>query len=167
MSKFDIIKSKILQGEEFERKLTYWRFKEYKIVFTNGCFDILHAGHVEYLSKAASEGNILVIGLNSDDSVRRLKGSHRPINNQQARAILLASLGFVDAVVLFDEDTPYELIKTIQPDILIKGSDYKPEEIVGYDILTAKGGLVKTVDLVEGYSTTSIEKRILENIIRK
>ena len=167
MSKFDIIKSKILQGEEFERKLTYWRFKEYKIVFTNGCFDILHAGHVEYLSKAASEGNILVIGLNSDDSVRRLKGPHRPINNQQARAILLASLGFVDAVVLFDEDTPYELIKTIQPDILIKGSDYKPEEIVGYDILIAKGGLVKTVNLVEGYSTTSIEKRILENIIRK
>lgn len=161
MSKFDIIKSKILQGEEFERKLTYWRFKEYKIVFTNGCFDILHAGHVEYLSKAASEGNILVIGLNSDDSVRRLKGSHRPINNQQARAILLASLGFVDAVVLFDEDTPYKLIKTVQPDILIKGSDYKPEEIVGYDILTAKGGLVKTVDLVEGYSTTSIEQKIL------
>lgn len=161
MSKFDIIKSKILQGEEFERKLTYWRFKEYKIVFTNGCFDILHAGHIEYLSKAASEGNILVIGLNSDDSVRRLKGPHRPINNQQARAILLASLGFVDAVVLFDEDTPYELIKTIQPDILIKGSDYKPEEIVGYDILIAKGGLVKTVNLVEGYSTTSIEKRIL------
>ncbi len=161
MSKFDIIKSKILQGEEFERKLTYWRFKEYKIVFTNGCFDILHAGHVEYLSKAASEGNILVIGLNSDASVRRLKGPHRPINNQQARAILLASLGFVDAVVLFDEDTPYELIKTIQPDILIKGSDYKPEEIVGYDILIAKGGLVKTVNLVEGYSTTSIEKRIL------
>lgn len=161
MSKFDVIKSKILQSDEFARKLTYWRFKEYKIVFTNGCFDILHAGHVEYLSKAASEGNILVIGLNSDYSVRRLKGPHRPINNQQARAILLASLGFVDAVVVFDEDTPYELIKTVQPDILIKGSDYKPEEIVGYDILTAKGGLVKTVDLVEGYSTTSIEKRIL------
>ncbi len=162
MTQFEIVKSKILQGEEFARKLAYWRFKGYKIVFTNGCFDILHAGHVEYLSKAASEGDILIIGLNSDDSVRRLKGASRPINNQDARALLIASLGFVSAVVIFGEDTPYELIKTVQPDILIKGSDYKPKEIVGYDILTAKGGLVKTVDLVEGFSTTSIEQKILE-----
>lgn len=162
MTQFDIIKSKILQKIELERKLAYWHFKGFKIVFTNGCFDILHAGHVEYLSKAASEGDILIIGLNSDDSVRRLKGTHRPINNQDARALLIASLSFVSAVVIFDEDTPYELINIVQPDILVKGSDYKPEEIVGYDILIAKGGLVKTVDLVEGFSTTSIEQKILK-----
>jgi rfaE bifunctional protein nucleotidyltransferase chain/domain len=161
MSQFDIINSKILQKSDLEKKLAYWHFKGLKIVFTNGCFDILHAGHVEYLSKAASEGDILLIGLNSDDSVRRLKGAHRPINNQNARALLIASMGFVSAVVIFEEDTPYELIKMIQPDILIKGSDYKPEEIVGYDILTAKGGIVKTIDLVEGFSTTSIEQKIL------
>lgn len=162
MTQFDIIKSKILQKIELERRLAYWHFKGFKIVFTNGCFDILHAGHVEYLSKAASEGDILIIGLNSDDSVRRLKGTHRPINNQDARALLIASLSFVSAVVIFDEDTPYELINIVQPDILVKGSDYKPEEIVGYDILIAKGGLVKTVDLVEGFSTTSIEQKILK-----
>lgn len=127
-----------------------------KVVFTNGCFDILHRGHVEYLAKAADMGDVLVVGLNTDASVRRLKGESRPINNQEARALVLASLSFVDAVVLFDEDTPYELIKAVRPDVLVKGADYKPEEIVGYDIVTSYGGKVEVVDLVEGYSTTQL-----------
>ncbi len=164
MQKLDIIKAKILCGEELERKLAYWRFKNYKIVFSNGCFDILHAGHVDYLSKAADEGDVLIIGLNTDASTKRLKGPTRPINDQDARAMIMASLSFVTAVVLFDEDTPYNLIKQVQPDILVKGSDYKPEDIVGYDILKAKGGEVKTLDLLPGYSTTSIEQKIFENL---
>lgn len=127
-----------------------------KVVFTNGCFDILHRGHVEYLAKAADMGDVLVVGLNTDASVRRLKGESRPVNNQEARALVLASLSFVDAVVLFDEDTPYELIKAVRPDVLVKGADYKPEEIVGYDIVTSYGGKVEVVDLVEGYSTTQL-----------
>ena len=167
MNKFEVIQAKILSGDDLYRKLAYWHFKAMKIVFTNGCFDILHVGHVEYLAKAASEGNVLIIGLNTDASVRKLKGNHRPINDQNARALIMASLNFVSAVVLFDEDTPYELIKLIQPDILIKGSDYKPEEIVGYDILKAKGGEVKTIDLVPGYSTTAIEQRIFKSLSEK
>ena len=164
MQKIDIIKAKILCGEELERKLAFWRFKNLKIVFSNGCFDILHAGHVDYLSKAADEGDVLIIGLNTDASTKRLKGPTRPINNQDARAMIMASLSFVTAVVLFDEDTPYNLIKQVQPDILVKGSDYKPEDIVGYDILKAKGGTVKTLDLLPGYSTTSIEQKIFDNL---
>ncbi len=162
--KLDIIKSKILSGIELERTLAFWRFKNLKIVFSNGCFDILHAGHIDYLAKAKDEGDILIIGLNTDASVSRLKGPTRPINDQNARAMIMASLSFVSAVVLFDEDTPYNLIKQIQPDVLIKGSDYKPENIVGYDILMAKGGAVKTLDFLEGYSTSNIEKRIFNNL---
>ena len=128
-------------------------------MFSNGCFDILHCGHVEYLAKAAAFGDVMIIGLNTDASVKRLKGPSRPVNDEYARAFVLAGLEFVSAVVLFDEDTPYNLIKKVQPDFLVKGSDYKPENIVGYDIVTAKGGKVVTVDLVEGYSTTkTIEK---------
>ena len=164
MQKLEIIKAKILNGEELERKLAFWRFKNLKIVFSNGCFDILHAGHVDYLSKASDEGDVLIIGLNTDTSTKRLKGPTRPINDQDARAMIMASLSFVTAVVLFDEDTPYNLIKQIQPDVLVKGSDYKPEDIVGYDILKAKGGTVKTLDLLSGYSTTSIEQKIFENL---
>ena len=151
---------KILSPDQLILKLAYWRFKNYRVVFTNGCFDILHLGHIDYLSKARSTGDILVIGLNTDDSVRRLKGSSRPINDQNARARILASFSFVDAVVMFDEDTPYELINMVQPDILVKGSDYKPEDIVGYDILKAKGGKVITIDFLEGYSTSGIVDKI-------
>ena len=132
------------------------QWKDMKVVFTNGCFDIVHRGHVEYLAKAADMGDVLVVGLNTDASVRRLKGEGRPINNQEARALVLASLSFVDAVVLFDEDTPLELIKAIRPDVLVKGADYKPEEIVGADFVTSYGGTVATVPLVEGYSTTKL-----------
>ena len=156
MKKSEIIKSKILDRNELERNLAFLRFKTRKIVFTNGCFDILHRGHIEYLAQARDKGDVLVVGLNTDASVRRLKGENRPVNPQEARAMVLASLFFVDAVVLFDEDTPYELIKTIQPDVLVKGADYQPESIVGYDIVTAKGGTVETVELVEGFSTTGI-----------
>jgi len=114
---------------------------------------------VEYLAKAAAYGDVMVVGLNTDASVKRLKGPSRPVNDEYARALVLAALEFVSAVVLFDEDTPYNLIKTVQPDVLVKGSDYKPESIVGYDIVTAKGGKVVTVDLVEGFSTTNIISR--------
>ncbi|MCK4360784.1 MAG: D-glycero-beta-D-manno-heptose 1-phosphate adenylyltransferase, partial [Bacteroidales bacterium] len=156
MSKLEIIKSKIFSKESLKYQLAIWRFLSKKIVFTNGCFDILHLGHIDYLSKAAEFGNVLIVGLNSDDSVRTIKGINRPINNENSRAMILASLGFVSAVILFDEDTPYNLIKFVQPDILIKGSDYKPEDIVGYDIVKAKGGEIKTIDFLPGYSTTSI-----------
>lgn len=155
------IENKIIRKkEELECTLSQWRFKSEKIVFTNGCFDILHRGHVEYLTKAAALGTKLVIGLNTDASVKRLKGESRPINDQEARAIILSSLIFTDRIIFFEEDTPLELIRYIQPDILVKGSDYKPEDIVGYDIVKAKGGEVITIDLTEGFSTTAILERV-------
>ncbi len=137
-----------------------WRILSKKIVFTNGCFDILHLGHIDYLSKAAKEGDVLVIGVNTDKSTSNLKGPHRPINNEEQRSMILASLRFTDAVILFDEPTPYELIKLVQPDVLVKGADYKAEEIVGYDVVTAKGGKVKTIEFLPGYSTSKIEEKI-------
>lgn len=160
MTKQEIINAKILDAETLPHWLARWRFQNRKIVFTNGCFDVLHLGHVEYLAQARDRGDILIVGLNSDDSVRRLKGAERPLNPQQARTVVLASLLMVDAVVAFEEDTPYELIKTIQPDILVKGADYKPEDIVGYDIVKNKGGEVVTIDLVEGYSSTHVIDKI-------
>lgn len=131
-----------------------------KIVFTNGCFDILHIGHKRYLQKAATLGDILIVGVNSDDSVRRLKGPERPINNEQDRAEMLSAMGFIDYVVIFGEDTPYELIKQIQPDVLVKGGDYKPEEVVGRDIVEARGGRLELISFVEGKSTTNIINKI-------
>jgi D-glycero-beta-D-manno-heptose 1-phosphate adenylyltransferase len=162
MNKVDLIRSRIYSADLLLKQCHVWRFKEKKIVFTNGCFDILHLGHIEYLSKAAELGNILVIGLNTDASVRKIKGEHRPVNDENSRAMLLASLTMVNAVVLFDEETPYELIRMIRPDVLVKGKDYLPDEIVGQDIVLAKGGQVVTVELTEGYSTSAIENRILE-----
>lgn len=160
MLKSEVIRNKILDYISLQRHLAVWRFKDKKIVFTNGCFDILHAGHFDYLMKAADMGDILIIGLNSDDSVRRLKGPGRPINNQDARAIALASLSYVNAVVFFNEDTPYDLIKIVQPDILLKGNDYKTEEIAGHDIVQARGGKVVTIDLLPGYSTTGLIEKL-------
>lgn len=160
MDNLQLIKNKIIAKAELTMRLGQWRDQGLRIVFTNGCFDILHRGHVEYLSKASDMGDVLVVGLNTDASVKRLKGEGRPVNDQEARALILASLGCVDAVVLFDEDTPYELIKAVRPDVLVKGADYKPEEIVGYDIVTSYGGKVETVPLVEGYSTTGILERV-------
>lgn len=161
-TKLEIIENSVLTDESLEQMLAFWRFKGKKIVFSNGCFDILHRGHVDYLSKAADLGDVLIIGINTDSSVHRLKGTTRPINDEQSRALIVAALNFVTAVVLFDEDTPYELIKKVQPDILVKGNDYLPEEIVGYDMVKAKGGEVVTIPLVKGYSTTSIEHKIVE-----
>lgn len=140
-----------------------WQNNGQKVVFTNGCFDLLHRGHVDYLAKAADCGHKLVIGVNTDASVSKLKGPNRPIQDQQSRLQILASLLCVDAVILFDEQTPYDLIKTLQPDVLVKGSDYRPENIVGYDIVTAKGGEVKTIDFIPGFSTSAIERKIKNN----
>lgn len=163
ISKKQVIESKIVQANDnaqLLRLISNWRKRERKVVFTNGCFDILHLGHVDYLSKAADLGHELVVGLNTDQSVRRLKGTGRPVNDQDARARLLASLFFVSAVVLFDEDTPYELIKKVQPHVLVKGSDYKAEDIVGYDVVTAMKGEVVTIDFLEGFSTSAIIEKL-------
>jgi rfaE bifunctional protein nucleotidyltransferase chain/domain len=137
-----------------------WRFQGRKIVFTNGCFDILHKGHVEYLSKARDLGDILIIGLNTDASVSRLKGSGRPVQDQSSRALVLASLRVVEAVVFFEEDTPYNLIDLVKPDVLVKGGDYTEENIVGADVVKANGGSVVIIPLVEGYSTSGIIKKL-------
>lgn len=146
---------------QLQRFLQLCRFQSKKIVFTNGCFDILHLGHVDYLTRARDLGNVLVLGLNTDASVKRLgKSPERPINSQLTRASILAALECVDLVVMFDEDTPYNLIKLVQPDILVKGGDYKAEDIVGYDIVKAGGGEVVTIPLVEGYSTTGLVQKL-------
>ena len=134
--------------------------KDKRIVFTNGCFDILHVGHIRYMQEAAKLGDVLVVGLNSDESVRRLKGTERPINNQNDRAEMLAALEFVDYVVIFEEDTPYGLIKKIQPDVLVKGGDYNPNNVVGKDLVEARGGELRLLNFVEGKSTTNIINRI-------
>ncbi len=145
-------------------KITDWshipaiRQVEGKLVFTNGCFDILHAGHVLYLEQAKALGDILIVGLNSDASVKRLKGESRPVNSQQNRSIVLAALAAVDYVIVFDEETPYELIKAIQPDVLVKGGDWSEDSIVGADIVKAKGGEVISLPFWEGLSTTNILK---------
>ncbi|MEI7896652.1 MAG: D-glycero-beta-D-manno-heptose 1-phosphate adenylyltransferase [bacterium] len=154
MERLSFIKSKIYTWEHLRKQIAVWRFKDKTIVFSNGCFDVLHLGHVEYLAKARDLGDILLVGLNSDDSVRRIKGPHRPVNKEAARAIILAALTFVDGVIIFGEDTPYELIKLIQPDILVKGKDYEGKEIVGTDIVRAHGGEIVTIELTRGYSTT-------------
>lgn len=134
--------------------------KNQKVVFTNGCFDILHIGHIRYMQKAAKLGDILVIGLNSDASVRRLKGKDRPINSQSDRAEILCALGFVDYIVIFDEDTPYNLISMIKPDVLVKGSDYNHKNVVGTDIVEARGGKLVLIPFIEGKSTTNIIEKI-------
>jgi rfaE bifunctional protein nucleotidyltransferase chain/domain len=131
-----------------------------RIVFTNGCFDIIHPGHAIYLTEAKRLGDVLVLGLNTDSSVKRLKGESRPINNESDRAIVADALKPVDYVVLFEEDTPYNLIKAVMPHVLVKGGDYKAEDIVGYDIVTGNGGIVTTINFVEGKSTTAIINKL-------
>lgn len=160
MNYLDYIRSKIYNIATLNQMLAVWRFRQNKIVFTNGCFDILHLGHIDYLAKARNLGDILVVGLNTDDSVSRIKGTGRPVNNEIARSLTLASLTFVDAIVMFDEDTPLKLINIVNPDILVKGSDYKPDEIVGADIVKKKSGKIITLDFLEGYSTTSLISKL-------
>jgi D-beta-D-heptose 7-phosphate kinase/D-beta-D-heptose 1-phosphate adenosyltransferase len=155
--KENVVHKLVNRAEAKQIRSTY---KNKKIVFTNGCFDILHAGHVRYLSEAAKLGDILVLGLNSDDSTRRLKGPGRPVNTEADRAEVLCSLSSVDYVIIFDEDTPYELIRDIQPDVLVKGADYKGKEVVGSDIVKARGGKVELLTFVPGHSTTSIIEKI-------
>jgi len=160
MTTLEVTTNKIFDLKVLGNRLAMWRLLNNKIVFTNGCFDILHRGHIEYLSQARDKGEVLIIGLNSDASVRRIKGEGRPVLDEMSRALVLASLRFVDGVVLFDEDTPYELIKLVQPDVLVKGGDYTEETIVGADIVKANGGEVVTIPIVEGYSTTEILRKI-------
>ena len=158
-SKHKHLKSKIFDCDQhvrFEQTLRYWRFKGLDIVFTNGCFDIFHPGHADYLARAADLAKVLIVGLNTDRSVQHLKGPERPINSQEGRAIVLASLSFVDAVVLFNDKTPERIIEVVCPDILVKGGDYKPDEVAGADIVKQNNGMVNTLSLLEGYSTTSI-----------
>ncbi len=161
MTRFDRIHQKIQTSAQVRDTVAHWRAAGERIVFTNGCFDILHFGHLHYLAEARDLGDRLVIGLNSGDSVRRLKGPTRPINDEATRAHLLAALEVVDAVVFFPEDTPLDLIKTVQPDVLVKGGDWKPEQIVGSDVVQARGGTVRSLPFVDGYSTTKIEQKIL------
>jgi D-glycero-beta-D-manno-heptose 1-phosphate adenylyltransferase len=163
MSRLDHLKSKIYTLETIEKQLNIWRFQQKKIVFTNGCFDLLHFGHVDYLSEAADLGDVLILGLNSDESVRMLKGPRRPVNSQDTRAFMLASLSFVTGVIVFEEQTPIKLINYIKPDVLVKGGDYKPEEMIGYDVVTSYGGLVKTIELIPGYSTSNILQKIISS----
>ncbi|MEO0339158.1 MAG: D-glycero-beta-D-manno-heptose 1-phosphate adenylyltransferase [Bacteroidota bacterium] len=161
MEQLKQIKDKVLDWPAAKKVIQQWQDTGLEIVFTNGCFDLLHYGHLHYLAAARDLGDKLVIGLNSAASVRRLKGAHRPINDEITRQINIASLQFVDLVVSFEQDTPKELIDLLLPDILIKGGDYKIEDIVGADTVLEHGGEVKTLDFIPGYSTTSIEQRIL------
>ncbi|QJD76994.1 D-glycero-beta-D-manno-heptose 1-phosphate adenylyltransferase [Spirosoma rhododendri] len=155
--------SKILTREQAVAQADAWRADGQAIVFTNGCFDIVHLGHIDYLEKARNLGQRMILGLNTDASVSRIKGPLRPVVNEYARARLMAALEFVDAVTLFDEPTPLELIEAVRPDILVKGNDYSISTIVGADFVLGNGGRVETVALVPGYSTTSLIARIKES----
>lgn len=157
------IVNKIVSREQAAAIAHDWRAAGESIVFTNGCFDLLHFGHVRYLADARSLGDRLIVGLNSGDSVRRLKGPSRPINDDLTRETVMASLAFVDLVVVFEEDTPYELIRRLLPDILVKGGDWQPQDIVGSDIVAAHGGKTLSLPYVDGYSTTNLEKKIRNN----
>ena len=153
---------KIKHISEAKATVKEWKSQGHKIVFTNGCFDLLHAGHVKYLQKARSLGDLLVLGLNSDASVRRLKGAKRPLIDQDERAHLLAALDCIDYVTVFDEDTPLELITALKPHILAKGGDYSLDGVVGRDVVESYGGRVELITFVDGKSTTNIIERILE-----
>lgn len=169
MTRLENLQNKIVNLDEAKRRMGIWRNAGLKVVFTNGCFDIIHKGHVTYLTQASEYGNRLVVGLNTDASVKRQgKGDNRPVNDEDARLTVLAGLGVVDLVVLFNEDTPLNLIQELLPDLVVKGADYDPEEndknskkyIVGKDIMKANGGEVITIPLVEGFSTTGIINKL-------
>lgn len=156
MEKIQWIKTRILEGENLERHCNMWRSMGKKIVFTNGCFDILHHGHLQLLAMAADKGNVLLVALNTDSSVKRLKGEERPINHEQDRLFQVASLLCVDAVCLFDEDTPAEILKLVRPHVLVKGGDYTIDTIVGAPFVQSYGGSVEVIPLVDGYSTSNL-----------
>ncbi|HEX2788753.1 MAG TPA: D-glycero-beta-D-manno-heptose 1-phosphate adenylyltransferase [Ignavibacteria bacterium] len=150
----------ITTTEDFKPIRAKIKSENKKLVFTNGCFDILHKGHITYLNEAKKLGDILIVGVNSDSSVKKLKGDERPVTNEQDRMFALDNLKAVDYVILFKEDTPYNLIKAIEPDVLVKGGDWKVEDIVGSDVVLANGGEVKSLNFVNGYSTSSILEKI-------
>lgn len=156
----DLIRQKIQDIPSAQRRLAAWRLLGQKMVFTNGCFDLVHPGHLHYLAEARSLGHRLIVGLNSDASTQRLKGKNRPIVKEDARAFLLASLSFVDMVVIFEEDTPLNLIAALEVDVLVKGGDYKVDEVVGGKEVVAKGGVVQILSFLPGYSTSDIEAKI-------
>ena len=156
----DLIRQKIQDVSSAQRQLSAWQLLSQKVVFTNGCFDLIHPGHMQYLAEARALGHRLVIGLNSDASTKRLKGENRPIVNQNARALLLASFSFVDMVVVFEEDTPLNLISALGIDVLVKGGDYKIEEVVGAKQVIDRGGRVEIVSFLPGYSTSDLEAKI-------
>ncbi len=165
-SKHRNLETKIFTADNrqgLRRMIRSHQFFNRSLVFTNGCFDILHAGHVDFLLRAADLGDVLIVGLNTDDSVRRLKGNLRPLYDQHARATLLAALSFVHAVALFEEDTPENLIQSIVPDVLVKGGDYQPDNIVGASIVRQNNGRVVTLPLLKGYSTTNLINKIKNN----
>jgi len=160
MSHLNKINSKIFSFDDLKNQVNAWKQAGEEVVFTNGCFDIIHRGHIEVLAQTADLGDRLIIGLNSDTSIQKLKGKNRPIIEEQSRAILLASLEFVDAVVIFSEDTPLKLISALLPDVLAKGGDYEIETIVGHEIVQQNGGKVKLVPFVDGFSSTTIIDKI-------
>ncbi len=156
----DIIQQKIYTLTGLQQEADRWKFLKKQIAFTNGCFDILHEGHIFSLSQAAKEGDVLIVGINADASTKRLKGPSRPVNNEHSRSLLIASLIMVDAVIIFEEDTPLELIKAIMPDTLVKGGDYTVEQVVGGKEVMANGGRVVINPIVQGFSTTGIIEKI-------
>lgn len=156
--------SKILSLPQAIEQAAQWRADGQRVVFTNGCFDIVHLGHIDYLEKARALGDRLVLGLNTDASVSRIKGPLRPVVDEYARSRMMAAMAFIDLVVLFDEPTPKELIEAIRPDILVKGDDYTVATIVGADFVLGNGGSVETIPLVKGYSTTTLIDRIKQSM---
>ena len=160
MRKASAIPQKIFNLYQLQSQMSIWRLRGYSIAFTNGVFDILHEGHIFSLSQAAAEADILIVAVNSDESVKRLKGPQRPINGQAARALLMAALVMVDAVIIFEEDTPLDLVKALMPDVMIKGGDYKPEQVAGAKEVIEHGGRIVINTLVEGISTTGIIEKM-------
>jgi rfaE bifunctional protein nucleotidyltransferase chain/domain len=160
MDYLKVIQGKILDKDTLAKLVANYRLKNQKIVFTNGCFDLLHQGHVTYLAQAASLGNRLILGLNSDSSVQKLKGIHRPIQDEKSRMLIMASMHVVSAVIIFNEDTPIDLISIVQPDFLVKGGDWEPSKIVGAELVKSYGGQVISIPFIDGYSTTAIESKI-------
>jgi len=156
-----IIEQKVKTLEELEKMVQAMKIKDQKIVFTNGCFDIIHSGHIHTLSEAKNKGTKLIVAINSDNSIKSLKGENRPIQNEKQRSLIIASLFFVDFVVIFEEATPFNLIKTLKPDVLVKGGDYKISEIIGADIVIKNGGTVEMIPFLEGFSTTDTIRKIL------
>ncbi len=159
MNYLQLTQKKIITLTELKRQVAVWRLKNRRVVFTNGCFDLIHAGHIHLLAAARSLGDVLIVGLNTDASVSKLKPG-RPLQNEETRALIMASFTYTDAVILFDEETPLALIKSVRPDVLVKGSDYTKSTVVGHDIVESYGGSVELVNLLEGFSTSGIIERL-------